>query len=177
MGQILLQTTIPATADDWGIERFSLLHQYLASLMDDQGAPLFTITARNREMDTQGNDPVLSTLGTSAFDQVWLFAVDVGTGLSEADRAGIAAFQARGGGLLTTRDHMDLGCSLCELPRVGPAHFFNTHNPDPDPTRHCIDDPYTAEISWPNYHSGKNGDFQRITPVEPYIRCCARPPG
>ena len=43
MGQpirILLQTTIPATEDDWGIERFSRLHQYLVGLADDQGQPL-----------------------------------------------------------------------------------------------------------------------------------------
>jgi len=165
--QILLQTTIPTTEDDWHIGRFSLLQQYLASLTTEDGEPLCQVTARDREVDHAGNDPVLSTLGTSNFDQLWLFAVDVGDGLSIADKAGIVAFQNRGGGILATRDHMDLGCSLCDIPVWGAAHFFHSHNPDPDPARHCIDDPYTPTISWPNYHSGRNGDWQKIKPASP----------
>jgi hypothetical protein len=30
-----------------------------------------------------------------------------------------------------------------------------------------IDDPYSTQISWPNYHSGANGDFQQITVKDP----------
>ena len=45
---------------------------------------------------------------------------------------------------------------------VGAAHFFHTQNVDPDESRHAIDDPYTAHILWPNYHSGANGDFQTV---------------
>jgi hypothetical protein len=167
MLHLLLQTTIPYTQDDWSIERFALLHQYLVSLTDSEGAPLCKVTSRNREVDQAGNDPVLSTLDTSEFDELWLFAVDTGDGLSDLDLAGINRFNQRLGGVLTTRDHMDLGCSLCELPRIGGAHFFNTHNPDPDVSRHCVDDPYTTNISWPNYHSGRNGDYQRVVPVWP----------
>lgn len=29
------------------------------------------------------------------------------------------------------------------------------------------DDPFTTAISWPNFHSGANGDYQEIEPVEP----------
>ena len=29
------------------------------------------------------------------------------------------------------------------------------------------DDPYTQEISWPNFHSGANGDCQAVTPTVP----------
>jgi hypothetical protein len=29
-------------------------------------------------------------------------------------------------------------------------------------SRHTPDDPYTTSISWPNYHSGANGDYQTI---------------
>jgi hypothetical protein len=165
--KILLQTTIPATEDDWGIERFSLLTEYLASLKDEAGNPLCEVTARNREADAAGNDPVLSALDRSDFDELWLFAVDVGNGLGEKDCAGITAFRKRGGGLLTTRDHQDLGSSLCTLGGVGAAHYFHTRQPDPDHTRQTIDDTETTAISWPNYHSGRNGDYQRITVLEP----------
>lgn len=165
--RILLQTTIPTTEDDWSIERFSLLNDYLASLKDETGNSLCEVTARNRESDAVGNDPVLSQLDHSDFDELWLFAVDVGDGLTEKDCAGITTFHQRGGGLLVTRDHQDLGCSVCQLDNIGVYHFFQNHNPDPDESRRCIDDIYTQTISWPNYHSGRNGDYQTIMPVEP----------
>jgi len=165
--RILLQTTIPKTEDDWSIERFSLLHNYLASLKDAAGNSLYVVTARNRESDADDNDPVLSQLNRSDFQALWLFAVDTGDGLTKKDCAGINAFHQRGGGILVTRDHQDLGCSVCQLGSIGALHFFQTHNPDPDESRRCIDDIYTQTISWPNYHSGRNGDYQKITPIEP----------
>jgi hypothetical protein len=165
--RILLQTTIPTTADDWSIARFSLLHHYLASLQDQAGHLLCEVVSRDRQSDASGNDPVLSTLDISDFDELWLFAVDVGDGIGEQDCEGITAFRKRGGGILATRDHMDLGSSLCNLCGIGAAHFFHSKNPDPDVDRHQIDDPYTTYISYPNYHSGRNGDCQVITPTEP----------
>lgn len=164
---ILLQTTIPTTEDDWSIWRFSLLRDYLASLKDEAGNKLCEVTARDRESDSDGNDPLLSTLERSNFDQVWLFALDVGEGLTEKDCEGINAFRQRGGGILTTRDHQDMGCSMCGLGDIGAVHYFNTKNPHPDESHRAIDDTYTTYISWPNYHSGRNGDYQKITPVEP----------
>jgi hypothetical protein len=169
--QILLQTTIPTTEDDWNIERFSLLRDYLAALKDEAGDPLCVVTARDRENDPEGNDPVLSTLGQSQFDELWLFAVDVGDGLTEKDCDGINQFRQGGGGILAARDHQDLGSSLCKLSGVchalGSAHFFHSLNQEPDPSRHCADDQDTKDITWPNYHSGRNGDFQQITPTQP----------
>ncbi len=164
---ILLQTTIPPTEDDWGIERFSLLTEYLSIAKDRNGQPLFNVTARDRSSDATGNDPVLSTLGDSDFDQLWLFAVDVGNGISTQDAAGITAFHQKGKGIMATRDHQDLGCSLNGLGGIGAFHFFHTYNPDPDSTRHCCDDTQTHTILWPNYHSGANGDYQVITAIEP----------
>src|SRR5579871_5186932 len=96
--KILLQTTIPATEDDWHIGRFSLLRDYLAGLRDEQDAPLFEVVARDRDRAT-GPDPVLSRLDASDFDELWLFAVDVGDGLDPADCAAIGRFRQRGGGL------------------------------------------------------------------------------
>src|SRR5687767_1743005 len=164
---ILLQTTIPSADDDWTIDRFSLLAEHLASLKDKSGAPIYEVATRNRETNAQGSDVLLSALDSSHFEQLWLFAVDTGEGLTEADCRGITRCYQRGGGLLTTRDHQDLGTSLCTLGGVGRAHFFHSRNPDPDESRHVADDRDTASISWPNYHSGSNGDYQKITAIDP----------
>jgi hypothetical protein len=165
--KILLQTTIPTTEDDWSITRFSMLHSYMTSLKDESENPLFDVTARDRISDSQGNDPVLSTLDKSDFDELWLFALDMGDGLTEKDVAGINAFRQRGGGILSTRDHQDMGSSMTELIDIGDIHYFHTINQDPDDSRCCRDDPYTEYISYPNYHSGANGDYQKITVMEP----------
>src|SRR5262245_59447568 len=119
--KILLQTTIPATADDWNIDRFSLLHDHLASLTGENDEPLCNVTARNREVNADGNDAVLSVLDETDFNELWLFAVDVGNGLTVADCQGITRFRQSGGGIFTTRDHQDLGSSLCTLGGVGRA--------------------------------------------------------
>src|ERR1700754_2019101 len=165
--QILLQTTIPAIEDDWSIERFSLLRDHLGSIVDEQGRPRYQVTTRNREQNAAGNDPLLSTLDESNFDELWLFAVDTGDGLTKIDCEGITRFHKRGGGILSTRDHQDLGSSLCTLGGVGRAHHFHSKNMDPDESRHIRDDPDNQDISWPNYHSGANGNYQKITVVEP----------
>lgn len=162
-----MQTTIPAVEDDWNIDRFSLLREYLSSITDEQGRPRYQVTARNREEDSAGNDPLLSTLDSSNFDELWLFAVDTGNGLSKSDCEGITRFHKRGGGILSTRDHQDLGSSLCTLGGIGRAHFFHSRNQDPDESRHVRDDPDNQHITWPNYHSGANGNYQRITVAEP----------
>src|SRR5258708_11468348 len=99
--RILLQRTIPAIADDWNIDRFSLLRDHLASLTDESGEPLCSVTARNREVNSDGNDAVLSVLDTTDFDELWLFAVDSGNGLTVADCQGITQFRQRGGRVLT----------------------------------------------------------------------------
>jgi hypothetical protein len=67
---------------------------------------------------------------------------------------------------------------LRQLEGVGRAHFF--HGPDccePDPDRQRADDLGTASISWPNYHSGRNGDYQRIEAIEPDHPLLARAGG
>lgn len=174
--RILVQTTIPYAQDDWTIERFELLREHLASIRDEETGTRVEVTARNRETDADGNDPVLSALDRTGFDELWLFAVDPGDGLTKEDCAGITRFRQRGGGILATRDHQDLGSSLCTLGGIGRAHFFHTQHPDPDETRRVADDIYTKSISWPNYHSGSNGDYQTITPVEPLHELLQRDP-
>jgi hypothetical protein len=165
--RVLLQTTIPTTKEDWSIARFSLLRDHLASITQQNGSRAYEVVARDREVDSQGNDVVLSVLDTTDFDQLWLFAVDNGNGLSVPDCQGVTRFRQRGGAILTTRDHEDLGSSLCTLGGVGRAHFFHSRHPDPDASRNVRDDQATQTISWPNYHSGNNGDYQRIEAVKP----------
>src|SRR5215813_14908760 len=165
--RILLQTTIPPIADDWNIARFSLLSRYLANLTDDDGEPLCTVTARDRASPPGMDDPILATLDGRDFDELWLFAVDTGDGLTGAECTAIGRFRARGGGVLATRDHMDLGSSICNLGGIGAAHYFHTRGPDPDESRHRPDDLDSPNISWPNYHGGANGDYQEIIAVPP----------
>jgi hypothetical protein len=152
--RILIKTTIPPTADDWHIGRFAMLG-------DELRAAGHSVTARDRDRGDAADDPDLARL--EDFDQLWLLAVDVGRGLSDADAAAIRAFHASGGGLLLTRDHQDLGSSLLKLGAIGKTQCFQTQNPEPDPQRRQNDDTDTATITWPNYHSGANGDFQTVT--------------
>lgn len=159
--KILLQTTIPSIEDDWSIARFSMLGTLLGAQRDDRGNALYEVTMRDR--DGPGKpDSVLSTIDKSGFDQLWLFAVDEGNGLAPEDCDAIARFWKSGRGLLISRDHMDVGSSVCPLGGIGRAHHFHGTNRDPDLARRVIDDPYTTHISWPNYHSGANGDFKDI---------------
>lgn len=165
--RVLLQTTIPPIADDWHIGRFRLLRDHLAGLVDSEGRALCAVVARDRAAPPGTDDPVLAAIDRSAFDELWLFAVDTGDGLTPAECRAIDAFRRRGGGLMVTRDHMDLGSSVTQLADIGAAHYFHSRNLDPDPAHRRIDDRFTTHIEWPNYHSGANGDFQRIEPADP----------
>jgi hypothetical protein len=166
--KILLQTTIPFAEDDWHIGRFSLLAEHLRSLSDENGNPLYDVITRDRKVDSSGVDPLMAALDESDFDQLWLFALDQGEGLTPADCMGISRFRKRGGGILSTRDHNDMGSSLCTLGGIGAAHYFHSRNPDPDPTRRVRDNRIAENIDFPNYHSGANGDFQRIGIMAPH---------
>src|SRR6476469_773374 len=92
LANILLQTTIPDTPDDWNVGRFALL-------ADELRGSGHEVTARNR--DAGGDDSVLSVLDSSDYDELWLMAVDTGDGLTPGDAAGIMRFRERGGGVLT----------------------------------------------------------------------------
>jgi hypothetical protein len=161
--KILLQTTIPYADDDWNAGRFSMLRELLSSIDS------VSVTARDRVAVNDGDDAVLATLAGSEYDQLWLIGADAGQGLTTVDCAGITAFAQRGGAILSMRDHADCGSSICNLGGVGAVHFFHSLNVDPDPSRRRRDDRDNASIDWPNYHSGNNGDYQRVTPAgEPH---------
>jgi hypothetical protein len=167
MKKILLQTTIPYIQDDWSIERFSMLAEILSASSDEHGNRKFEIVSRNRDNQGNADDSVLKRLDETDFDQLWLFGVDVGGAITPMECEAIARFRARGGGLLTSRDHQDLGLSFCSLAGIGDAHHFHSRNPESDPARLIVDDTETSSISYPNYHSGKNGDYQHVTVMEP----------
>jgi hypothetical protein len=65
-----------------------MLRDYLESLSAPDGTRLFGVTARDRGAIGMP-DAVLSTLDESVYDELWLFAVDSGEGLDNADREGI----------------------------------------------------------------------------------------
>jgi hypothetical protein len=155
VARVLLQTTIVETADDWHVGRFSELADELRGAGHD-------VTARNR--DPGEVDPTLSRLDVLDYDELWLLAVDTGGGLSPDDVAGILRFRRRGGGVVTARDHQDLGSCLSSLGSIGRVNHFHTRNPEANARRDDQDNP---GISWPNYHSGANGDYQRVFVDEP----------
>jgi len=169
MAKILLQTTIPPLEDDWNIGRFSLLRDLLALEHE--------VVARDREGAVPTDDPVLASLAASDFDELWLFAVDSGDGITPNECEAISEFRRRGSGLLVTRDHMDLGSSVCNLGGVGAAHHFHTRNVDPEVAKSGRDDTGTSAIDWPNFHSGSNGDVQTIAIVEPVHQLLRRGDG
>jgi len=109
---------------------------------------------------------VLSRLADQPLDEVWLFAVDTGAGLTARECDSLFEFHARGGGILTARDHQDLGASLRNVRCLGPVEHFHLYQPEAEEARRRSDD-LDQRISWPNYHSGANGDLQPIEPVSP----------
>lgn len=167
--RILVQTTIAHAAEDWTIDRFSRLVQLLSEQRHENGdaqrdtnaQPMFDVIARNREPG-DAPDSVLATLDESAIDVLWLLAVDTGHGLHPQECRAIERFRRRGGGVMVARDHMDLGSSVCGLEGIGLAHHFHTRNQEADEKRRVNDDTATSYIHWPNYHSGRNGDYQEL---------------
>lgn len=165
--RILVKTTIGPVADDWHVGRFSLLTGLLRSLKDSSGGVLYEVVARDRSENHNGDDSDLLQLANGAYDQLWLIGTDVTGALTSGDVENVAQFRTRGGGILLTRDHQDLGACLTRLGALGTTHYFQTANPDPDESHRCCDDLETPSISWPNYHSGANGDLQTIAVIHP----------
>lgn len=136
--------------------------QHLKSLKDKNGDALYEVTARNLEKDKKGNDRVLNTIDESDFDELWIFALDTDGVLSKEDCQSITKFRQKGKGIFTTRDHQDMGTSLCTVGGIGAAHYFYSKQNDPRDERNLRDDQATTNIDFPNYHSGANGDYQKI---------------
>src|ERR1700758_920977 len=93
MKKILLQTTIPYIQDDWSIERFSTLAGILSAASDEHGNRKFEVVSRNRDNHGDADDSVLKRLNDTDFDQLWLFGVDVGGGITPLECEAIARFR------------------------------------------------------------------------------------
>jgi hypothetical protein len=162
VARILLQTTIPSNDDDWDVRRFSML-------ADELRVAGHAVTERDRDRGFRP-DAVLSRLDMLEFDELWLMAVDTGDGLAKDDATGILRFRARGGAVLTARDHENVGCCLCSLGTLGRMNHFNRVNPDGSLIPDDRDNP---NIAPPNFHSGANGDYQPVLvhgPVHEILR-------
>ena len=149
MTRILLQTTIVDTPDDWNVGRFSLLAEELRRAGHD-------VTARNR--DGGEVDPTLSRSTRSTTTSSGCSPSTPAADSRPTTRPGSCGSGQRGGGVVTARDHHDLGSCLRSLGSIGRVNHFHTENPEPNARRDDQDNP---GISWPNYHSGANGDYQR----------------
>jgi hypothetical protein len=154
-----------------------MLARHLSSLRDPSGGALYDVSAKDRVVTPAGDDLDLERLAGGAFDQLWLFGVDNTGALTERDIGHIEIFQERGGGVFLTRDHQDLGSCLSRLGVSGRTQYFQTVNPETDETRRCCDDIETTTITWPNYHSGRNGDLQPVTVPEPAHPLMQKPSG
>lgn len=120
MANILVQTTLCDGEGEWQIDRFASLITLLRS--DGHG-----VVARNRTPQHDGSDPVLSTLDTSAFHELWILATDRGNALAPEDVRGILRFRERGGGIFAWR-HESAGVSLLNLGSIGLIHEFRKYN-------------------------------------------------
>ncbi len=158
------------TADDWSIARFGLLGRLLRE-SPVAGGRGFEVTMRDRD-PLGAPDSVLPKLDGSDFDEMWLFAVDVGDGLNRRGLRRHLAFspqwsradghpRSHGLGLLCT----DLG--WC---RPGSSFSFAQSGSGFHPARGRRRR-YGGNFL-PNYHSGANGDFQRISVADPGATPC-----
>jgi len=145
MQRILLKTTIPHARDDWHVQRFSLLHLQLSSITDQAGNVLFEVVARDRRDDGKGDDIDIQSLFEQGIEQLWLFAVDCGGGLSLADIEAIDYFRRRGGACFVTRNVGDSTNGISQLDMIGSAFQTQKHT----------------------YYSGADGDYQKIQ-CDPY---------
>lgn len=169
--RILLQTTIGPQEDDWNINRFSLLREYLASLKDRDGQPLYEITARNRETPGGEDDPVLSKLDRANFDELWLFAVDNGDGLNKKEATAIENFWNQGGGLMITRDHQDLGSSVLMLGEPGSFHFFILKIPTRTPPAAPPMTPLPRRFPGRTITPATTAITRKLRPMNPFTNC------
>ncbi|MFZ1389782.1 MAG: hypothetical protein WBP46_18675 [Thiolinea sp.] len=168
--KILVKTTVNYTTDDadWSIRNFDWLANTLSSIDNT------VVVAHDRKVNDQA-DPELLNLPQSDFDQLWFIGLDGGNSLLAGEAEAIHAFRRLGGAVLLTRDHQDMGKGFLALGALGHLHNFNQANPPSDLSRQASDDTYNTGISWPNYHSGSNGEAQEVSATEPLHPIAQRP--
>lgn len=93
-----------------------------------------TVAYRGPTMPANPNPIIVSKLANfnfdtsvtlNNFDQVWLFGINSGASLSNAEVNKIDAYMNGGGGLFATGDHGSLGSALCsQIPRVADMRYW-----------------------------------------------------
>ena len=157
MSKILLQTTIVDIPDDWNVGRFSLLADELRRAGHD-------VTARNRRRGD--DDPVLSARRARLRP-----ALADGRRHRRRPRPTTrgSCASASGGGVLTARDHQDLGsCLLRSVDR--PVNHF--HNQNPDPSR-VVTTRTTRTSRGPTTTRAPTATTSRCLPTSRRTSCCA----
>ena len=91
---------------------------------DELRAAGHEVIARNRA-NRGVDDPVLSRLDELGFDQLWLMAVDVGDGLTDAEADAIVRFRENGEGCSPRAITRTLGRCLLRLGSVGMVNQFH----------------------------------------------------
>jgi hypothetical protein len=120
----------------FGVADFGL-HALLTILAVPPGPWVrFEVTKAHRAADPDADvqNVNFATHDLSAYDQIWLFAVDrAGSEIGDDEVAAIARFMDAGGGVFATGDHEDLGVSICgRIPRVRSMRKWYWPNPGPN---------------------------------------------
>jgi len=98
----------------------------------------YEVTLAHRGLATNSPNPVVinhisnfkfdSSVNLDDFDQVWLFAINSGGAISQAENQAIEDYMNNGGGLFATGDHGSLGNAMCgNIPRVKDMRYWNNY--------------------------------------------------
>lgn len=161
-GNALLQTTIGADADDWCIERFSLLAAQIRAAGEAQ-QPGFQLLVQNHPSSAEDRLKLQNQLRSGHFEQVWLIAPDLDNGPEPAFFEALEAAVAGGTHLVLATDHTDLGSCLLQLDgclsNVGRTQTFGRSWPDLPSDQEYANDACPA-IQRPCVVTGQNGGVQ-----------------
>ena len=123
----------------------------------------------------RGHDPLLCGLADSGFDEIWLFAADRWLRAEWGGLRGHHRLPAARG--RHPRDARPPGCRVVDLlarrGRRGP--LFSHTQPGPGRLAPLRGRQGNRNHFVANYHSGRNGDYQRIIRVEPVHDLLRRP--
>ena len=169
-GQTQSAPSDPVADDDPGdgrrLEHRAILARSAAS-RPRSGRPLCTVVARNREADCQnetiGCSRSTARTSTSCGSSRSTPATVCRRATAQASRASTSAGAASSRRATTRISARRSARSAASARRTSST----AATPIRTSRVGCADDVETKSISWPNYHSGSNGDFQRITPVGP----------
>lgn len=94
----------------------------------------FSVASTNPLVVSQLNNFNFQTSVTlSEFDQVWLFGINPGSGLSATELPIVESYMNGGGGLFATGDHGTLGSALCSnIPRVRDMRYWENTSANND---------------------------------------------